>query len=151
MTKRGLRLAAVAAFLCVVFIGTALAITNTWGILDFLRGRRIDTKVLPEAADIVQKDVAQEGGQTELVTFTVREAVLDGQNYYIVVDAKPSSPDYLLLGPDAAPSDPIVNMGPLFSDKTGTIADYASEKKKEIIHTSVGATGGVFHRFSSGG
>lgn len=97
---------------------------------------------MPEAADIVQKDVAQEGGQTELVTFTVREAVLDGQNYYIVVDAKPSSPDYLLLGPDAAPSDPIVNMGPLFSDKTGTIADYASEKKKEIIHTSVGATGG---------
>lgn len=46
--KRGLRLAAVAAFLCVVFIGTALAITNTWGILDFLRGRRIDTRFCPK-------------------------------------------------------------------------------------------------------
>jgi hypothetical protein len=92
---------------------------------------------LPEAAGIVQKEVSQKGSQTEFGNFAVREAVFDGKNVYIVVDVKPSSQGYLLLGPDASPSDPISNMGPLFSGKTGTIADYARENNKEMINTSV--------------
>ncbi|MDF2839179.1 MAG: hypothetical protein K0S60_882, partial [Evtepia sp.] len=135
--KIGFRLVAVIAIVCMLSTGTVLALTNPWGILDFLSGRRTDVKVLPEAVDIVQKEVAQIGSQTEFGTFAVREAVFDGKNVYIVVDVKPSSQGYLLLGPDAFPSDPIGNMGPLFSDKTGTIADYARENNKEMIRTSV--------------
>ncbi|MGE4485362.1 MAG: hypothetical protein AB7C97_09675 [Oscillospiraceae bacterium] len=135
--KNGLRLAVVIAVVCVLSAGTALALANAWGILDFLSGRRNDVAVLPEAADIVQTDVSQNGGQTELTAFTLRESVFDGQNVYIVVDAKPSGAEYLLLGPDANPSDPVCDMGPLFSGKTGTIADYARENNKKMIRTSV--------------
>ena len=136
------RLAVAVAVVCILSAGTALALTNSWGILDFLSGRRVDVKVLPEAAGIVQKDVSQKGSQTGFAAFAVREAVFDGQNVYIVVEAKPSDPGYLLLGPDAVPSDPVGNMGPLFSGKTGTIADYARENKKEMINTSVVIRGG---------
>lgn len=136
------RLAAAVAMVCILSAGAALALTNTWGILDFLSGRRVEVKVLPEAADIVQRDVPQKGSQTELASFAAREAVFDGQNVYIIVDARPSDPGYLLLGPDASPSDPVGNMGPLFSGKTGTIADYARENNKEMINTSVVISGG---------
>lgn len=135
------RLAAVIAIVCILSAGTALAFTNTWGILDFLSGRRTDVKVLPEASAIVQKGVPQEGNKTDIATFTLREAVYDGQSVYIVLDVKPSSPDYLLLGPDAYPSDHIANMGPIFSGKTGTIADYARENHKVMFQTSVVVSG----------
>ncbi|HHV99343.1 MAG TPA: hypothetical protein GXX36_07190 [Clostridiaceae bacterium] len=139
--KIGFRLLAAIVIAFMLSCGTVLAFTNTWGILDFLRERWNGVKVLPEAAEMVQKDVSQKGSQTEFAAFVVREAVFDGKNIFIVVDAKPSSPEYLLLGPDAYPSDPISNMGPLFSDKTGTIADYAQENNKKMINTSVGISG----------
>lgn len=139
--KTGFRMVAVIAIVCILSCGTVLAFTNTWGILDFLSERRNGAKVLPEAAEMVQKDISQKGNQTEFAAFVVREAVFDGKNIFIVVDAKPSSPEYLLLGPDVYPSDPIGNMGPLFSGKTGTIADYARENNKEMINTSVGIDG----------
>lgn len=139
--KIGFRLAAAIVIVCMLSAGTVLAVTNAWGILDFLSGRRMDVKVLPEVSDIIQKEVPQKGSQTGFGAFAVREAVFDGKSVYIVVDVKPSSPGYLLLGPDEAPSDPIGNMGPLFSGKTGTIADYARENNKEMISTSVVISG----------
>lgn len=139
--RTSFRLVALIAAICVLCAGTALALTNTWGILDFLSGRMNDVQVLPEAAEIVQNDVTQSGGQTDFATFTVREAVFDGQNAYIVLDAKPSKDEYLLLGADANPSDPVGNLGPLFVDKTGTIADYARENNKKLIRTSLGIEG----------
>lgn len=139
--KTGFRLVAVIAVVCILSCGTVLAFTNTWGVLDFLSERWNGAKVLPEAAEIVQKDVSQKGDQTGFADFVVREAVFDGKNIFIIVDVKPSSSEYLLLGPDAYPSDPISDMGPLFSGKTGTIADYARENNKEMINTSVGIDG----------
>lgn len=131
------RLVAVITIVCILSAGTVLAFTNTWGILDFLSGRENNIKVLPEASSIVQKVVPQKGNNTDIAAFTVREAVYDGQSIYIVLDVKPSSPDFLLLGPDAYPSDQIENMGPIFSGKTGTIADYARKNNKVMFQTSV--------------
>jgi hypothetical protein len=139
--RSSFRLVAAIAVICVLCAGTALALTNTWGILDFISGRMNNKKVLPEAAGIVQTDVSQSGGQTDFATFTVRQAIFDGENTFIIVDVKPSSSKYLLLGPDAYPADPVGNMGPLFADKTGTIADYAQENNKELIRTSLGIEG----------
>ena len=119
------RLAAAIAIICALSAGIALTLSNTWGILDFLSGRRADVTVLPEASAIVQTEVPQEGNQTDIAAFTVREAVYDGQSVFIVLDVKPSSPDYLLLGPDVYPSDHIASMGPVFGGATGTIDDYA--------------------------
>ncbi len=131
------RLVAVITIVCILSAGTALAFTNTWGILDFLSGRRSNVKVLPEASSIVQKVLPQESKKTEIAAFTVREAVYDGQSVFIVLDVKPSSPDYLLLGPDAYPSDQIANMGPIFSGETGMIADYARKNHKVMFQTSI--------------
>lgn len=119
---------------------TALALSNAWGIRDFLSGKRIDAgvEVLPEVIDLVEKDVPQESEQTEMASFKVREGIFDGQNVYIVVEVKPTSPDYLLLGSDATPSDPVGNMGPLFQSEIGTIADYARLNNKTPIHTWLG-------------
>ncbi len=139
--RTNFRLAAVIAAVCVLLAGTALALTNTWGIFDFLSGRMNAVEVLPEAAGVVQTDVSQSGGQTDFATFTVRQAIFDGQNAYIIVDVKPSRSEYLLLGPDANPSDPVGNLGPLFADKTGTIAAYAKENNKAMINTSVSIEG----------
>jgi hypothetical protein len=143
--RRGALLAAVIVTVAILSAGTALALTNTWGILDFLSGRRVNVAVLPEASAIVQTEVPQEGGETELASFSVREAVYDGHDFYIIVDVKPTGDAYLLLGPDAYPQDPVGNMGPLFGDKTGTIADYAETHGKEMIQTnvSVGGTNGA--------
>jgi len=139
--KTSFRLVAVLAVICALLAGTALALTNTWGIFDFLYGRTNDVAVLPEAAEIVQTTVPQSGGQTDHAAFSVRQAIFDGQNLYIVVAAKPADSDYLLLGPDANPSDPIGNLGPLFSDKTGTIADYARDNNKQMIKTALAIDG----------
>ena len=130
--------------LCILSVGTALALTNTWGILDFLSGKRADVTVLPEASEVIQNEIPQKGNQTDFASFAVREAVYDGQSLYIVLDVKPSSPEYLLLGPDAEPSDNISNMGPLFSGKTGTIADYAQANHKVMMNTSAVISGANF-------
>ena len=83
-----------AIIICVLSAGTVLAFSNTWGILDFLSGRRDDVKVLPEASGVVQGEVPQQGNQTDFAAFVIREAVYDGQSVYIVLDVKPSSPEY---------------------------------------------------------
>ncbi len=139
--KTGFRLAAAIVIACMLTAGTVLAAANAWGILDFLSGRNSNVKVLPEAANMVQKGIPKKSIQTELGTFSVRESIFDGKDVYIVVDVKPSSQKYLLLGPDATPSDPIGNMGPLFSGRTGTIADYARENNLEMVNTSVVISG----------
>jgi hypothetical protein len=134
-----------AAAVCVMFGSAALALTNTWGIMDFISGRT-SAQVLPEAEQLVQTDVDQQvvktdvnqqGEQEGLVTFTVREAVYDGKGIFVVVDAKPISGDYLLLGTDMMPSDQMLNMGPLWENTAGTIADYAQEHGKTMLHTWV--------------
>lgn len=134
-------LVAAVIIVCVLSAGTVLALSNTWGILDFLGGRRADVSVLPNAFEVVQEQVPQQGNQTDFAAFVIREAVYDGQSVYIVLDVKPSSPGYLLLGPDTEPSDHISNMGPIFNGKTGTIADYAQASHKVMMSTSIGISG----------
>lgn len=139
-TKRVCLLVA-AITVCVLLSGVALAVTNAWGVLDFLRKWEKDTAVLPQAGGIVQTNVPQVAETTDFASFSVREAAFDGHNFYIIVDAKPTSDEYLLMGPDANPSDPVENMGPLFDGKTGTISDYAEANGKEMIQTNAGVDG----------
>jgi len=137
--KLNLRVAIVAAVVCVVMVSTtALALTNTWGIMDFLTGFRTGIEVLPDAEDIIQKEVPQEGGESEMVAFSVREAIFDGQHIYIVAEARPTNSKYLLLGTDAMPSDPASGMGVFVSGENGTIKDYARKNDKTMLRTWVG-------------
>lgn len=138
MKKKSLRWAVTVAVACMMITTTAVAaIINPWGIFDFLSNRRNNVEILPDASQIVQDDVEQTGGQSELAAFTVRQAVFDGKYVYIAVAVKPANPKDMLLGTDAMPSDPIGNMGPLFADKNISIAEYALENNKTLLHTSV--------------
>ncbi len=138
-TRKRLSIAVVCACFLIVAT-TALAATNTWGILDFLKGRRSNVHVSPDI-DIVQRDIPQETNDTlELASFKVREGVFDGQSAYIVVEIRPNNPDYLLLGVDTLLSDPLENLGPLYANKSGTVADYARANNKTPLHTWVGIT-----------
>lgn len=144
--NKKLRFVAAAAIICILLTGVALAATNTWGVLDFLRQRANGTAVLPQASDIVQTNVPQVPANqvpadTDIANFSVREAVYDGNNFYIIVDVKPTSDAYLLLGPDVYPEDAMSNMGPLFSDETGTISDYAEASGEEMLQTNVRVDG----------
>lgn len=123
-------LLAAAITVCVLLGGVALAVTNAWGVLDFLHERENGTAVLPQVAET-----------TDFASFSVREAAFDGHNFYIIVDVKPTSDKYLLMGPDVYPQDPVGCMGPVFSGKTGTIADYAEANGQKMIQTNVGVSG----------
>lgn len=138
-TRRVILLAA-AMTVCVLLSGVALAVTNGWGVLDFLHERENGTAVLPQAGEIVQTNVPQVAETTDFASFSVREAAFDGHNFYIIVDVKPTSDEYLLMGPDVYPQDPVGYMGPVFSDKTGTIADYAEANGQKMIQTNVGVS-----------
>ncbi len=170
VVNKKLRFAAVVAIVCILLTGVALAAANTWGVLDFLRQRDNGADVLPQAGEIVQTNVpqvpasqastgqaqaSQAPAEAEIADFSVREAIYDGNNFYIVVDVKPASGAYLLLGPDVCPEDPVGNMGPLFSDKTEIISDYAEDTGKKMIQTNTGVAGangqGVDYLFQQDG
>jgi len=138
MKKMSIRFIAATAVICLLTSITVLAATNTWGILDFFLSRQGNAALLPDASEIIQTGLPQDGGESDWANFTVREAIFDGENIYIVVAATPASPDYLLLGIDSMLSSPIGDMGPLFSGATGTIAEYAMANGKTPIHTYVG-------------
>ncbi len=154
--NKKLRFVAAAAIVCILLTGVALAATNTWGVLDFLHNRDNSADVLPQANEIIQTNIpqapasqaptdqiqaSQAPANTDVADFSVREAIYDGNNFYLIVDVKPVSSSYLLLGPDIFPQDYMSNMGPLFSDKTDTIADYAADNGKEMIQTNAGVAG----------
>lgn len=133
MKKRTLGLVIVIALLCMILAGTTLALSNAWGMMDFLR-ERSGVEVLPEATEIIQVDMPQTGVETEYAKFMVREAIYDGQIVYIVVDVKPTSPQYLLLGGDTWPD---VSFRDLGQEKDVIIADYARENNMICIDAQV--------------
>ena len=144
--NKKLRFVVAAAIICILLTGVALAATNAWGVLDFLHKRQNGIAVLPEASEIVQTNVPQVSASqfpedTDIADFSVREAIYDGNNFYLIVDVKPTSDAYLPLGPDVYPQDPLGDMGPIFSDITGTIGDYAEDTGKEMIQTNVRVDG----------
>ncbi|MDR2902928.1 MAG: hypothetical protein LBU77_00225 [Clostridiales bacterium] len=136
MKKASLRLIVTVAAVFCVLTTTVFAMSNAWGVMDFLNGRIAGVEVPPDAAEIVQTNLPQEGGEAEAAVLSIREAVYDGRNIYIVVTAKPTDPSYLLLGA-AMPSDPVGNLGPQFQNEVGTIAEYAKKNGKTPLRVDV--------------
>lgn len=116
----------------------AIAAATQWGILDFFNRQGNSASVLPEAAQMIQKQIAQEGGQTDYASFSLREAVFDGHDVYLVLAAKPANDKILLIGPDLEPDDHMSNFGPLFDMSSTTVAEYAAQSGKEqIVRVSI--------------
>ena len=133
--KRKLRLsAAIAVAACLILTAAAFAAATHWGLFDFLNQGQ-DDGVLPEAAEIVVTAPPQEGGQGDLATFRLREAVYDGEYAYMIVDVTPRE-GLLLYGPSYGPND-------LMSDLTGddsipmTIGEYAEKNDLQMASVAV--------------
>lgn len=129
--------AAVAALSIVVPTG-AYAASHYFGIADFfsLSGRKLNQ----DANKLIEKEITQipekETASELPVTFTVQEALCDSGTVNIVVEAKANERGkYLLVPQDALESDSVENLG---IDSTETIAEYAKEKKLEILYVDSG-------------
>lgn len=104
---------------------TALAAASLWGVIDFTG--RYGTKLLDSAADTVQTGISQQGGQGEVVSFTLREAICDGQAAYMVFDATPMDKSTLLIMDDIGPDEPALCLGKGYPENM-TVAEYAESK-----------------------
>lgn len=141
--KRKLSLsAAIAVAACLIVATAALAAASHWGLFDFLN-QGAGSGTLSEAAEIVATDPPQEGGEGELASFRLREAVYDGEYVYMVVDATPAD-GLLLLGPGLLPPDAMRNLTKEDSDAM-TIGEYAGENDLQMaivgISTAAAAEG----------
>lgn len=127
-----------ALIMAIVMIAAVAMAAARWGVFDFIASRGGEGKVLPEATELVQQDVAQQGGETASATFVLREAAFDGKALYMVVAVTPANGDTMLLGTDALPSDRMSNMGPRYEGETMTIAEYAAQNgRARLVHTNV--------------
>lgn len=122
----GVALAAVVLVLSTIVAGAA---SIHYGIFDFLHNAS-GGEVLPEAKDLVQSNMPQTGGQTDPVTFRIREAIYDGTSANLLIEAIPADDSMLLIGPDSAPEYPVTDLGLTGS---GTVADYAAANGKTAI------------------
>lgn len=112
-----------------LIVAVAFAAASQWGVLDFMEKRGgTASPVLPAAADLIQQNVQQKGGETDQATFSVREAIYDGQQLYMVIAVTPKADNLLLLGSGVAPSDPMGRMGPGFEEQSQTIMGYANQQ-----------------------
>ena len=133
--KRKLRLsAAIAVAACLILATAAFAAVSHWGLFDFLN-QGGDSGALPEAAEIVATDPPQQGGEGELASFKLREAVYDGEYVYMVVDATPAD-GILLLGPGLLPPDAMRDLTKEDSDAM-TIGEYAEANDLQMAIVSI--------------
>jgi len=142
---------------CLVFTTTALAfaMTRGLGVTDFIGGGLN----LTNAPDVLQNDLEQSGGHTDLAEFTVREAVFDGSDIYIVLSVSPLDNDILLVPMDYDSNEPNAEFYNLFEGKTGTFGNYAKTTGKttllEVEFDPVGYlygnSGSISWRYESGG
>lgn len=121
-----------AALVC---LGTAVfAAEKYWGISDFLKGQ--GRYLSEDAGDMITVVTDQEKTENELVDFTVKEALYDGDSIYIAVEAVAKEPDkYLLLPTDAIEEDLIKYYG---IPSELTIEEYANQNHKELLYIGSG-------------
>ena len=126
-----------AILLSLLLAAAALAaVASKWGVLDFITRRTAqNTQVLPEATALLQdaESIHQTGGHLKDVDFSVRQAVYDGNQVYMVVEAKEKDSDTMLMD---TWEDPTGSMGNLIASykKTGTtIEAYAQQNGKARI------------------
>ncbi len=130
------RFVLVFATILMIFSTTAFATVRILGLPDFFA--RTGNELTNEAEKLVQTNIEQEADDIANVDFKVREAVCDQQKIYVVLEAKPVNAErYLLLTMDAYINDPVANLG-ITTGKSGTIAEYAAENKKEMLYVNAG-------------
>jgi len=129
-----------AVLLSLLLAAAALAAAFRWGVLDFATGRGGGTKVLPEATKLVQDAgaIPQTGGHLKDADFSVRQAVYDGNQAYVIVEARAKDPDVMLLDGWSDPSSSIANLIPGDENEDATFEEYANARgKTRFLEVSV--------------
>ena len=130
------KLHAVLIAACLLLLATtAYAAAVHFGVVSFFERRG---KQLPDnAAGMLETAVPQKTPDNALVTFSVREAVYSAEQFYVVLEARPTKADgFLLLCMDAMPDDPAGNMG--IPDTNATLKELAAQQGKKLLHVGAG-------------
>lgn len=140
--KRSRRRAVLIAACILLLATTAYAAAVRFGVVSFFERRG---KQLPDdAAGMVQTAVPQKTPDNALVAFSVREAVYSAEQFYVVLEARPTkADDFLLLCMDAMPDDPAGNMG--IPDTDATLKELATQQGKTLLHVGAGIFLGESH------
>lgn len=127
MKKRTIQTVVLAFALVLLLASVGLAVAHNQGLLDFI-GRN---NTLPEnIEEMLQKDIDQQGGALPGITATVREAVTDGVQLYVLVEYAANDPDdVILVGSD---SDPDADTWPLNS-RSPYWADIRPEQRRIVL------------------
>lgn len=112
------------AIVLLLVMGTALAVTGGFGVLDFKEPANPDALV-----QNVQDLTGNQAVETPLVIYQVQDALIDGSHLMFTIACEAKEPEKYMLVPD---SDPRVAAG--FSEKT--YEDLAKEMGKEMLYVA---------------
>jgi hypothetical protein len=132
---RKIKTATVIALAMIVLLlgAVAYAAATQWGVFSFLE-YRYDKQMPPEAKNALQTNVPQVGGDEADVAFKVREALYDGKQLHVIIDACPKETGKVfLMGFDQMPGDLVSNAGPLYKGDTRTFQQAAAEEGKSLV------------------
>lgn len=129
---------AVITLVCILSLGTtAYAAAKYFGLMDFLgKTGMIESE---STEKLTQENITEQGYSTsnEYATYTLKEALVDKELIYMVVEVAPKSDSYLLAMQDCSPEDSVTN---LFIDGVteGTVQEYVDELDKELVLVGMG-------------
>ncbi len=135
-----IKMATVVAMVMIVLLlaAVAYAAATQWGVFSFLE-YRYDKQMPPEAKDALQTNVPQTGGEEADVAFKVREALYDGEQLHVIIEARPKDAGkVLLMAFDEMPGDLVSNNGPVYEGDKRTFEQVASEEGKSLISIGLG-------------
>ena len=123
---------------CILSLGTtAYAAAKYFGLVDFFGKKGLVEYETTEK--LTQEKMAEQGysASNEYATYTLKEALVDKELIYMVVEVAPKSDSYLLAMQDCSPEDSVMN---LFIDGVteGSVQEYADEHGKELVLVGMG-------------
>ena len=137
---RKIKTATVVALAMIVLLlaAVAYAAATRWGVFSFLE-YRYDKQMPPEAKNALQTNVPQTGGDEADVAFKIREALYDGNQLHVIIEARPKDGEKIfLMGFDQMPEDLVSNAGPLFEGDKRTFKQAAAEEGKTLFSIGMG-------------
>ncbi len=134
------------ALAVVLMLSATAAVAEELGLFDFL-ARMMGQTVLPGANDLVQSDVAY--GETDDVTYTVKQAVFDGKSVSLLVEMRAKDEETFLMGRSWSPDREVgwyaSSIGGIDANDTRTLAEYAREKGYTRFVESTIENGDTYH------
>lgn len=92
------------ALAVVLMLSATVAVAEELGLFDFL-ARMMGQTVLPGANELVQNNVAY--GETDAVTYTVKQAVYDGKSVSLMLEVQPKDDNTMLMCSTWSPDEQI--------------------------------------------